>query len=182
MQTMRFISQWLLHNADNQHYLFRSNDLCVLAKDLSDPAFKTLLSRMVSSGLLVRLCRGLYLFEKALPSDGLLLFHAAEMLRADKFNYISLETVLSEAGVISQMPLNWITIMSSGRSNQISLGKFGTIEYVHTNQTPSELTKQLTYDQRCGMWRASIKQALRDMKATHRNCDLIDWDIAHEFI
>lgn len=37
-------------------------------------------------------------------------------------------------------------------------------------------------DHRCGMWRANVALALRDMKATRRNCDLIDWDIVNEFI
>ena len=31
------------------------------------------------------------------------------------FNYISLETALSDEGVISQIPINRITIMSTGR-------------------------------------------------------------------
>jgi hypothetical protein len=42
--------------------------------------------------------------------------------------------------------------------------------------------KQLSYDANCRLWRATVPLALRDMKATHRNCDLIDWDIANEFI
>jgi hypothetical protein len=62
---------------------------------------------------------------------------------ADKFNYISLETVLSDAVVISQIPLNWISIMSSGRSSIISCGEFVTIEYVHTRQEPELLMHQL---------------------------------------
>jgi predicted transcriptional regulator of viral defense system len=182
MQGIKFISQWLTQNANDKHYLFRSDDLRSLVPDLSDLAFKTLLSRVVGTGILLRLCRGLYLYEKTLPKDGLLLFHAAELLRANAFNYISLETVLSDAGIISQIPINWISIMSSGRSNKIVCGEFGTIEYIHTNQKPTELINELSYDQRCGMWRASIKLALRDMKATHRASDLIDWDIANELI
>jgi hypothetical protein len=37
-----------------------------------------------------------------MPTDGLLLFHAASCLRAHQFNYISLGTVLSDSGIISQ--------------------------------------------------------------------------------
>jgi len=182
MQPMKYLTQWLTENASNSHYMFLLQDLRPLLPELSDAAFKTLLSRAVRAGLLVRLCRGLYLYEKAMPTDALLLFHAAAMLRANEFNYISLETALSDAGVISQIPMNWISIMSSGRNNSISCGKFGTIEFVHTTQKPCELLDQLKYDSRCGMWRADVALAIRDMKATHRNCDLIDWDIANEFI
>ena len=104
------------------------------------------------------------------------------VLISNKFNYISLETVLSDAGVISQIPLNWISIMSSGRSSIISCGEFGTIEYVHTRQALKLLIPQLTYDHSCGLWRANVHLAIRDMKATRRNCDLIDWSIVNEFI
>lgn len=182
MQPMRYLDQWLSENANNRHYLFTLRDLRPLFTELSDTAFKTLLSRAVSAKLLTRLCRGLYLYQKTMPNDGLLLFHAAALLRANEFNYISLETTLSDAGVISQIPMNWISIMSSGRSNTISCEGYGTIEFVHTNQKPANLVHHLIYDHSCGMWRANVELALRDMKATHRNTDLIDWDIANEFI
>ena len=182
MQPIKYISQWLMQNASDKHYLFRLLDLRALFPKLSDSAFKTLLSRAVRSELLVRACRGLYLYKKALPLDGLLLFHAAALLRADEFNYISLETSISDLGIISQIPMNWISIMSSGRSSVIPCGDFGTIEFVHTNQKPAKLINQLVYDHACGLWRANATLALRDMKKTHRNCDLIDWDTAHELI
>ena len=72
--------------------------------------------------------------------------------------------------------------MSSGRSNVVSCGEFGTIEFIHTNQKPADIMEQLIYDANSRLWRASVTLALRDMKVTHRNCDLIDWDIANEFI
>lgn len=182
MQSIKTLANWLLNNTDHEHYLFTLFDMRPLFPQLSDSAFKALMSRAVRSGLLVRLCRGIYLYKPALAKDGLLLYHAAALLRADKFNYISLETVLSDVGVISQIPLNWISIMSSGRSSIISCGEFGTIEYVHTRQEPKLLMPQVTYDHHCGLWRANVHLAIRDMKATRRDCDLIDWSIVNEFI
>jgi hypothetical protein len=182
MQPMRYIASWLEQNASNEHYLFSLQDMRSLCPELSYLAFKTLLSRMVKAGHLTRLCRGLYVYKKTMPANGLLLFHAAAHLRASEFNYISLETALSDAGVISQVPINWISIMSSGRSNVVSCGEFGTIEFVHTSQRPNELTEQLTYDTNCKLWRASVTLALRDMKATHRKGDLIDWSMVNELI
>jgi len=126
MQPMRILSSWLQQNASNKHYLFSLQDLRALCPELSNAAFKTLLSRTVHRGYLLRVCRGLYVYTKAIPPNGLLLFHAAAHLRSNEFNYMSLETVLSEGGVISQVPINWISIMSSGRGNIISCGEFGT--------------------------------------------------------
>ena len=182
MQSMKYLTHWLEQNANNERYLFTLQDLRSLFPKLSNVAFKTLLSRTVQAGHLSRVCRGLYIYRRSMLTTGLILFHAAAVLRANGFNYISLETVLSDAGVISQIPMNWIAIMSSGRSNIISCDKFGTIEFVHTNQKPDVVMKHLSYDANCGMWRASVALALRDMKATNRNCDLIDWDIANELI
>lgn len=182
MQPIKFLSQWLGENANHQHYLFVSKDLRPLLPHLSEGAFKTLLSRAATLGILIRVCRGVYLYPKAQPHDGLLLYHTAAILRANTFNYISLESVLSDAGVISQIPLKWITVMSSGRSSKVSCGKYGTIEFVHTSQRPHDLTDLLTYDYHCGLWRASISLALRDMKATRRNCDLIDWELVNELV
>jgi predicted transcriptional regulator of viral defense system len=182
MQPMRTLNNWLQENTNSKHYLFTASDFRGLFPDLSDSAFKTLLSRTVSGGYLVRVCKGLYVYKKAIPTDGLLLFHVAGYLRADKFNYISLETVLSDHGVISQIPINYISIMSSGRSSIISCGEFGTIEFIHTSQKPTDIMAQLSYDIKCGLWRASVTLALRDMKATHRNCDLINLEVTNELI
>ena len=182
MQPSRYLSQWLSKNIDEEPHLFTLQDLRALCPSLSDSAFKTLLSRAVSSKLLMRVCRSVYLYKKKPPTDGLLLFHAASLLRPNDFNYISLETVLSDVGVISQIPLNWISIMSSGRSSIISCGRYGTIEFIHTSQKPTDLIEQLIYDHPCGLWRAHVTLAIRDMKATHRDSGLIDRDIANEFI
>lgn len=182
LQPMRRLIRGLTTLASEERYLFTPDDMRALVPDLSDGAYKTLLSRAASEGHLARVCRGLYLFESALPSTGLLLFHAAARLRATQFNYISLETALSDAGIISQIPINWITVMSSGRSSTISCGRWGTLEFVHTNQKPQDLTGQLQYDARCRLWRATPQQALRDMKATKRNMDLIDRSVANEFV
>lgn len=182
MQPRKQLSTWLEQHSSPDRYLFSVGDLRNLFLNLSNLAFKTLISRSASSGLLCKVCRGLYAYKKVGHADGLLLFHAAAYLRSNQFNYISLETVLSEAGVISQIPMNWISVMSSGRSNKISCGKFGTIEFVHTSQKPNEVMKNLSYDNKARLWKANVAQALKDMKATRRNCDLINWDIANELL
>lgn len=180
MQPIRLLSDNLANLADAEHYLFTPTDMRALLPQLSDIAFKTLLSRAVVAGYLVRVCRGVYLYPKVDYPRGLVLFHAASRLRANGFNYISLETALSDAGVISQLPINWITLMSSGRSNIMKCGAFGTIEFVHTAQRPAAVAGELKFDTRCRLWRASVTLALRDMRATHRNMDLIDWSRVHE--
>lgn len=182
MQPARILKEWLGQHADAAHYLFKAQDLRPLCPDLSDAAFKTLLSRLVKAGSLKKICRSLYAYPPAIPSHGLILFHVAAYLRSGAFNYMSLETVLSEAGIISQIPIRRIFIFSSGRSNVISCGEYGAIEFIHTNQKPEALVGQLSYDTRCKLWRASVPLALRDMKRAHRNCDLINEEALREFV
>lgn len=182
MQPLKFLSTWLMENANQEHYLFSTKNLKNIIPKLSDEAFKMLLSRAVRSGILTRVCRSVYLYKKAMRHDGLLLFHIARCLRPMDFNYISLETALSDVGIISQIPLAWITLVTSGRKNTISCGEFGTIEFIHTSRHSDDIKDQLIYDSRCHMWRANVKLAIQDMKITRRNCDLINWDVVNELM
>lgn len=182
MQVMKRLQDWLQGTINTDRYLYTNADLKALFPELSEGAFKTLLSRAVSNGLMERLCRGLYVYRLAMVSSGFILYHAAAHLRSNAFNYLSLETVLSEAGVISQMPVNCVSIMSSGRSQLLNCGKWGRIEFIHTRQTPGSLVEHLSYDERCHLWRADVSLALRDMRMTRKNMDLIDWSVASEFI
>lgn len=124
-----------------------------------------------------RICRGIYLYDRVDYSKGHILFHTASRLRAGHFNYISLETELSEEGIISQIPINRITLMSSGRSNIIDCGKWGSIEFVHTRKKPESISSRLSYDKIVRLWRADSSLALEDLKAVGRNLDLVDWSL-----
>jgi len=171
MQPLKKLALTLETLADREHSLFATSDL--EATFVEYDQLPVLLSRAVKAGLLKRVCRSIYLYPKAGYPMGDLLFHTAARLRADEFNYISLETALSDAGLISQIPMNWITLMSSGRSHTIDCGEFGHIEFVHTEQRPEEIAGELVYDAARHLWRASEKQALRDMRVTRRSMDLV---------
>jgi hypothetical protein len=42
--------------------------------------------------------------------------------------------------------------------------------------------RELTYDPDRRLWRASVRQALRDMKATRRSLELVDDEAARELV
>lgn len=182
MQSMKELSRTLERLACAENYLFALDDLRGALPDTESGAFKALLSRAPKAGVLKRVCKGIYLYPRVNFPAGLVLFHAAAKLRADAFNYLSLETVLSDAGVISQIPLNWITLMSSGRSHIVDCGDFGHIEFIHTKRKPADVADQLIYDPDCRLWRASVALALLDMKLTRRSTDLVDWSLADELV
>jgi hypothetical protein len=181
MQPVKLLSRVLDEITERERsYLFTLSDLKSVFPEHSPGAFKALINRGEKNGIFTRVCHGLYLYAKGAGTEGLVLYHAAARLRSSAFNYLSLESVLSDAGVISQVPLQWITVMSSGRSSTIDCGRFGHIEFIHTKKSPKDVAGQLVYDSRCRMWRASLELAVRDMKAARRNMDIVDWEMIHE--
>ncbi|MDR2965695.1 MAG: hypothetical protein LBU88_07960 [Treponema sp.] len=154
--------------ADPQHYLFSVSDFSALFPNKTQAALLVLLGRAVKNGFLEKVCRGYYIFYKTAYPKDLLLFHLAARLRSDYFCYLSLESVLSENGIISQIPLGCITLMTTGRSGIIKCGRFGRIEFTHTKKSPEDVGHLLTYDFRCGLWRASTQLAMQDLRATGR--------------
>ncbi len=167
---------------DSDHYLFTVSDFYSIFPTLSKNAFKTLLSRAQAEGILKRICRGIYIYDRVDYPRGFVLFHTASRLRAEHINYISLETALSDNGIISQIPINRITLMSSGRSSIINCGTLGSIEFIHTKKKPDSISGRLVYDFSCRLWRANIELALEDIRAVGRNLDLINWEAVHDSI
>lgn len=174
MQPQKQLARTLSSLAGDGPLLLTLSDLRAALPDHSPVALRAVIGRAERDGLLERICRGLYRFPAGAASDGLLLYRAAARLRAGAFNYISLESVLSDAGVISQIPMGHVTLMSSGRTARLRCGDLGSIEFVHTKRRPIDVMDELTYDPRCGLWRASVALALRDMRATRRAMDLVD--------
>jgi predicted transcriptional regulator of viral defense system len=180
MQPMRQLADTLRALTDREHCVFAASDLAGAVPECGQLA--VLLSRAVKGGLLRRVCKGIYFYPVADYPAGNLLFHAAARLRADAFSYLSLETVLSDAGVISQVPMNWISLMSSGRSHVVDCGDYGHIEFVHTAQRPDEVAGELVYDPDLHLWRASVRQAMRDMRVTRRSLELVDQEVLHGLV
>ena len=73
MQPVRQLMSVISRLASQQACFFTPADLRSILPEHSETAFKTLLSRAVREGHLTRLCRGLYLYEKANPGRGLIL-------------------------------------------------------------------------------------------------------------
>ncbi|MDR3019330.1 MAG: hypothetical protein LBU66_00320 [Treponema sp.] len=165
MQKLRFSLEKL---ASSEHYLFSVSDFSALFPQKTSTALLVLLGRAVKNGFLEKICRGYYIYHKAAYPKDLVLFHLAARLRADYFCYLSLESVLSEDGIISQVPLGCITLMTTGRSGIINCGRFGRIEFTHTKKSPEDIGHLLSYDFRYGLWRASTQLAMQDLRATGR--------------
>jgi hypothetical protein len=174
MTPLRTLEQFLRTNTNPDAYLFTIADLEGLVPQISRPAWKMVLNRTVKTGLLVRVCRGIYLYEAPNRPKGRELYHVAGKIRNGDFTYLSQESVLSDLGIISQVPLQRITVMTTGRSGLLSCGPWGTVEFTHTKKKPETLMDELTYDSSLRLYRASASLAWQDLKAAGRNLDLVD--------
>ena len=88
-----------------------------------------------------------------------------------EFNYLSLESVLAEEGMISQMPFV-MTFVTTGRSGKIDTA-FGTIEFRKTSRDWRILREQVKYDEQRGIYVATAERALADLRRSGRNMDLV---------
>lgn len=154
--------------------------ICVFAKgdfekmfpEEQEKAFEKSLQRMVADGILVRACKGIYVNPAARSRDGRLIEKVAQALRPGFFSYVSLETMLSEYGVISQIPVDRITLMTTGAKGTYQT-PFGTIEFTHTKRRPAEIIKRTLPMPGRPLRVASKAAAIQDLVRAGRNTNMM---------
>ncbi|ENM5771537.1 hypothetical protein CW613_003115 [Vibrio mimicus] len=164
-----------LHNFDRQGiHVYRKSDLRRLFFDDSLTAFQQSLLRLVKAGVLERVCNGVYVFSYSRHKDGYTIEYIAKCLRRGEYNYISLESALSEYGVISQVMGDRITIMTTGRKGEFRTS-YGVIEFTHTKRDDIDIISNTISSDR-PLRIAKKETALRDLKRVGRNTHLIVTD------
>ena len=152
--------------------VYTLRDLRKLFRRDSAKTLEAALQRLVADGVLQRACRGVYVYvlERRIPSD--LLERIAVALRRGAYNYVSLESALSEYGAISQVPTDRLTVMTSGRKG-VYRTPWGTIEFTHTKRaTPALLDSMRDVERALRL--ATPEAAWRDLKRVGRNTHLVN--------
>ena len=154
-------------------YVFNHEDLRKVFPEDNDRAFNAGLARLVAADVLYRPARGVYVYalsHRFNSSDTLQLI--ARTLRRGEYNYVSLESALSDYGLISQIPVDRLTVMTTGRKGEYKT-KLGTIEFTHTKRSVTEILSSVVKTQ--GPLRfASKNAALRDQRRVGRNMHLVE--------
>lgn len=153
-------------------YVFSLYDL---GKMFPEDSLKTLhegLGRLVKSGLLIRACRGIYVNRHAHSFDSYALEHIAKALRRGEYNYVSLESMLSEYGFISQIPIDRLTVMTTGRGG-IYKTPYGVIEFTHTSRQAEDIRNSIQVVSGRPLRVAKKFSAVRDLKRVGRNLNLL---------
>ena len=158
-----------------QSAMFSYKQARVMFAEESEHSMYTALCRHTKSGVIHRVCKGVWInpFSRYANSDTRL-EELTRLLRPNCFNYVSLETVLSQASVISQQMFGYLTVMTTGTSKTVKT-PFGTLELTHTKRPATDIFRHQIPEGRRIPW-ADVKTAYRDLKRVGRNVHMVDED------
>src|SRR5690606_31179167 len=122
---------------------------------------------------------GLYVNPAASSKNRWIAEEIAKALRPGSLSYVSLESILSEYGVISQIPINRMTVMTTGSSGVIDT-PYGTIEFTHTKRRAAHILKNTLPSNGRPLRIATKRAAIRDLFRVGRNTNMIDPDEIQE--
>jgi predicted transcriptional regulator of viral defense system len=169
----------LLNTQDAQkRYIYTSRDLAKVLPDPSERASRATRRRLAGAGILLKASKNIYVYALSKHLGDFTLERLATTLRRGEYNYISLESALSAYGAISQIPLDRLTVMTTGRKGEYKT-PFGTIEFTHTKRAIRHLIPGLLVTN--NPLRLATKQAAwRDLKRVGRNTHLVDETAIYE--
>jgi len=150
------------HDRDSQVWLYTPAMLRILFPDETTDSLKMSLRRHVKSRMLRKVKKGLYANERARCSPSDKLSALVPYLKPGHINYVSKENRLSELGVISQMPLDHLSVMTSGTSQTFKTC-YGTVEFTHTQRPIQIILEHTEYDPNTGLLLADQYLAMRDI-------------------
>lgn len=153
-------------------YVFRKRDLSIVL-DESGGTLDQTLARLVKAGVLERPAHGVYLYAYSRNLNPITIEHIARNLRRGEITYESLESALSLHGVISQVPIDRLTLVTTGRSGEY-LTPYGVIEFTHTKQPVQAILPNLIEREGHALPLATKQLAFENLRSTHRNLDLVD--------
>ena len=167
-------------DSDGRHVI-AARQLAKYFPNDSKRTFQESINRAIKNGLLVRATKGVLVNPLAQCFGQYTIEWIARTLRPDHISYLSLESVLSQYGVISQIMIDRITLMSTGRSGEVHT-QYGTIEFTHTKRSALDITQSTYLVGGQPLRIATLSTALRDLNRVGRNQHLVDEDLADRLL
>ena len=155
--------------------IFSLADLALMLSD-NKKHISVILHRACKEGVMEKVANGYYISTLTPPDATIAIYAIAQKMREHYLSYISLESQLSYTGNISQIPIDRLTMMTTGRKG-IFKTTYGTIEFTHTKRHPLDIANDLYFDQKCKVWRATPERAYRDLLSVNRNIDMVTGEI-----
>ena len=151
--------------------VYTLGDLARLFPEDAPATLQAGVERQMRAGVLKRACRGVYVYPLGRSFGADVIERVAVALRRSEYNYVSLESALSEYSIISQVPFS-LTVMTTGRGGSIRT-RYGTIEFTHTERSGDSILSS-TVEIGRPMRLAKPLAAVRDLRRVGRNTQLID--------
>ncbi len=151
-------------------WAFTPSTLSALLGNVEPDYLKLKAKRLVDQGVLIRAARGVYVNPHARSAPADLRAGLIRFLRPRELSYVSLESRLSEAGVISQVATA-LTCMTTGSPGRFDT-PWGAIEFTHTGRDVDVGSD--VYPREDGVLEATIERAARDLRRVGRNVGLVD--------
>ncbi|MEG0418713.1 MAG: hypothetical protein RSB04_12660 [Gordonibacter sp.] len=164
--------QLLSHWDRKGRYVYTKADLAKLINDPSDNTLSETLRRLVANGTLVRAARGVYVYANSRHLGSSTIEDVALALRRGEYVFESLESALSLWGDISQIPLDRITLMTTGRKGEYRT-PFGVIEFTHTQSSPATILDNTVQRPDHPIPLATKEFARANLKQVRRNLSLL---------
>lgn len=159
-------------------YVFTYRDLVKVFPEDNARTLQAGLKRLVQQGILLNAAKGIYLYALSRHRGSNTLEQIAKTIRRGEYNYISLESALSEYGAISQIPIDRLTVMTTGRKGEYKT-PFGTIEFTHTKRPVVDIINN-RFDVGRPLKLAGKATAYRDLKRVGRNTHLVEEQVVYE--
>lgn len=153
-------------------YVLTRSDIAKMFPEEQEKALEKSLQRLVTDALLERVAKGIYVNPFARSKKGRTIEDIAAALRRGEFSYVSLESMLSEYGVISQIPVSRITIMTTGAKGTYKT-PYGTIEFTHTKRRPAEIISRTMVSANRPLRIATKDAAIADLMRVGRNTNML---------
>lgn len=143
--------------------------------DEKNETLRSTIRRLVAARLLLRVARDLYWMDS--PSDKGIpaIEELAAALRSGESNYIGMESAASLWSVISQIPVDRLTVVTTGREGEFKT-PFGVIEFTHTAASPNEIVANTVDYPGHGLRLATKEYTVRGLLRARRSTHLIDWE------
>ena len=154
--------------------VFTTSDLREIFSGEKEKTFSEGLRRLVGTGQLERIQRGIYVNRGSVRSWYGYPEELAAVIRRGHRNYVSLECALSAWGIISQVPYAYLSVMTTGRKG-ITRTRNGWIEFTHTARQGLDLEAD-TVDTGLALRLATPQAALRDLRRVGRNLHMVDME------
>ncbi|MFZ1181698.1 MAG: DUF6088 family protein [Herbaspirillum sp.] len=154
-------------------YVFQQRDFAKMFPSEQKKTLEKSLQRLVSDGIVERVAKGVYVNPMAKSKRANIIEDIAIALRPGSFSFVSLESILSEYGVISQVPVSRITIMTTGVKGKYQT-PYGTIEFTHTKRGPAEIFKRTMLVKGRPLRIATKEAAIQDLNRVGRNRNMAD--------